>query len=67
MVTTISDYTSKTLDQGTGPDTLVLKISQDAYLDDAQYQVFVDGKQIGGPLTASALHKYGQTDTVTLH
>lgn len=67
MVTTISDYTPKTLDQGTGPDTLVLKISQDAYLDDAQYQVFVDGKQISGTLTASALRKNGQTDTVTFH
>ena len=33
---------------GTGSDTLVLKITQDAYQGDSQYAVFVDGKQIGG-------------------
>src|SRR5215472_6242656 len=52
---------------GSGPDTLVLKISQDAFQGSAQYTVSVDGNQIGGVLTASALHASGQHDTVTVH
>ena len=51
---------------GSGPDTLVLKISQDRYQGDAQYTVKVDGVQIGGTFTASALHDAGQSDTLTL-
>ncbi len=52
---------------GSGTDTLVLKISQDAWLADAQYTVAVDGHQLGGTLTASALHLAGQDDTLTLN
>ncbi len=52
---------------GSGADTLVLKISQDAWLADAQYSVSVDGQKLGGTLTASALHGAGQSDTLTLH
>ena len=51
---------------GTGSDALVLKISQDAYNGDAQYTISVDGKQVGGTLTAKALHALGQADTVTV-
>ncbi len=51
---------------GSGSDKLVLKISQDAYQGDAQYTVSVDGKQIGGTLTAHASHTAGQSDTVTV-
>ncbi|GAA0571260.1 hypothetical protein GCM10009416_07330 [Craurococcus roseus] len=51
---------------GTGSDSLVLKISQDAYQGDARYQVLVDGKQVGGTFTASALRSSGQSDTLTL-
>ncbi len=51
---------------GTGPDTLVLRIAQDAYLGDAQYTVSVDGAQIGGTLTAQAVRGSGATDTVTV-
>ncbi len=47
-------------------DTLVLKVSQDAYNGSAQYTVKVDGKQIGGTFTASALHSLGQSDPLTL-
>ena len=54
------------LEAGTGPDTLELKISQDAYQGDAQYTVSVDGKQVGGTFTASASHAAGQSDTLTL-
>jgi len=55
-----------TLTLGAGPDTLVLRISEDAYQGDAQYTVSVDGVQIGGVLTATASHAAGQSDLVTL-
>ena len=55
-----------TLSAGTGSDTLVLKISQDAYQGSAEYTVSVDGKQVGGTFTASASHAAGQSDTLTL-
>ena len=51
---------------GSGPDRLVLVISQDAYQGDAQYMISVDGQQVGGTLTASALHGLYQDDTVTV-
>ncbi len=54
------------LDIGSGPDSVLLKISQDAYLGNAQYKVLLDGVQVGGTLTASALHGQG-SDSVTLH
>jgi len=52
---------------GSGPDTLVLKISEDAYQGDAQYTVKVDGVQMGGTFTAQTLHSTGQSDTLTLN
>ncbi|WP_276082373.1 carbohydrate-binding domain-containing protein, partial [Methylobacterium sp. GC_Met_2] len=54
---------------GTGPDKLVLKLSEDAYKGDAQYTVSVDGQQVGGTLTAHAAHVAGSTaldDTLTV-
>src|ERR687893_579506 len=54
------------LSAGAGPDTLVLKLSQDPYQGTAQYTVSVDGKQVGGTFTASALKSSGQSDTLTL-
>jgi hypothetical protein len=51
---------------GSGPDSLVLKISQDAYQGSAQYVVRVDGHQIGGTLTAGAEHSAGQDDAITV-
>jgi hypothetical protein len=51
---------------GTGSDTLVLRISQDAYQGSAQYTVKVDNVQIGGVQTATALHLSGMFDTVTI-
>jgi hypothetical protein len=54
------------LEAGTGPDSLVLRISQDAYQGSAEYTVSIDGHQVGGTLTASALHSSGQLDTVTI-
>jgi beta-glucanase (GH16 family) len=54
------------LTAGTGPDALVLKLSQDAYQGPAQYTVSVDGAQIGGTFAASSLRGSGQSDTLTL-
>ena len=45
---------------GSGPDAIALGISEDSYQGDAQFTVSVDGKQIGGTLTASVLHNSGQ-------
>ena len=54
---------------GTGPDSLVFQISEDAYANgdgtsdakgDATFTVSVDGKQIGGTFTAVASHAAGQ-------
>ena len=51
---------------GAGPDTLVLRIAQDAYQGSAQYTLAVDGAQVGGVLTASALRGSGQVDTINV-
>jgi uncharacterized protein (TIGR01370 family) len=41
---------------GSGADTLVLAISEDAYLGNAQFTVSLDGRPLGGTFTATALH-----------
>ena len=46
---------------GSGPDTLALKVSEDAWQGNAQFTVSVDGQQIGGTQTATASHAAGQT------
>jgi hypothetical protein len=50
---------------GSGPDAVVLQVSQDAFEGDAQYTVSIDGAQLGGTLTAAALRSLGETDRVT--
>ena len=52
---------------GSGLDKLVLAISEDAYGGNAQYTVSVDGRQVGGTLTADASHAAGAADTVTIY
>lgn len=60
---------------GTGADTLVLSISEDRYANgdgssdsngDATFVVLVDGQQVGGTLTATAMHAQGQTEQFTV-
>jgi hypothetical protein len=46
---------------GSGPNTLALAVSEDAWKGDAQFTVSVDGKQIGGTQTATASHAAGQS------
>jgi endoglucanase len=47
-------------------DTLVLYVSEDYYLANAQFSVTVDGKAVGGTLTATGLHNAGGTTPMTL-
>ena len=44
---------------GSGSDTIALRISEDAWQGDAQFIVSVDGNQVGGTQTATALHAAG--------
>lgn len=44
---------------GAGSDSLVIKLSEDAYQGDAQFNVKIDGKQLGGTFTATAPHASG--------
>ena len=46
----------------TSPNLLQLRLSEDRYLGDAQYTISVDGQQIDGVQTATALHSLGQQD-----
>ena len=52
-----------TVTLGSGPDTLALQMSEDAYQGDAQFTISVNGTQIGGVQTASASHAAGQSQT----
>lgn len=51
---------------GSGPDTLALHISEDAWQGDAQYTISVDGNQIGDMLTAWSSHASGTSDTISV-
>ncbi|OAI46317.1 hypothetical protein AYO44_11490 [Planctomycetaceae bacterium SCGC AG-212-F19] len=46
--------------------SITVRVSEDAYLGDAQYTIAVDGQQIGGVRTATALHGSGQSQSVVL-
>ena len=48
-----------------GTDTLVLHLSEDAYLGDAQFTVAVDGKSLGAAQSVTALHGAGRTQDFT--
>ncbi|KMO33190.1 hypothetical protein VQ03_25435 [Methylobacterium tarhaniae] len=49
---------------GSGSDSILLSISQDAWQGDAQYAVSVDGRQVGGVQTAQSLHGSGRSDQI---
>jgi hypothetical protein len=46
--------------------TITLDVSEDAYQGDAQFTVQVDGTQVGGVMTASALHGISDSNVFTL-
>ncbi len=52
---------------GTGSDTLVLSISEDAYQGNAQFTVSVDGKQLAGTFTTTASHAAGASQSFTFN
>ena len=52
---------------GSGSDTLALNIAEDAFQGDAQFTVSVDGQQIGGTQTATALVEEGQQQEFDVH
>jgi hypothetical protein len=49
-----------------GSQTLVLHVSEHAWMGDAQFTVTVDGRQLGGVHTATASHAMGQWQDVSL-
>ena len=51
---------------GTGPDKLVLMMSEDPFEGDAQFTVKVDGVQVGGVFTTKAVQWQGQQQQFTL-
>lgn len=51
---------------GSGPDTLALNLSEDAFQGDALYTITVDGRQVGGTMTEAAAHGAGQSQTVNV-
>lgn len=51
---------------GSGPDDVLLRVSEDAYRGDARFTVSVDGAQVGGVFTATASHTLGQVQEVHL-
>lgn len=52
---------------GSGPDAITLAVSEDYYLSNAEFTVSVDGRQVGGLLTTTAIHGEGQSQTFTLN
>ena len=51
---------------GTGSSSIVVDVSEDAWMGDAQFTLAVDGNQIGGVQTAAASHSLKQTQAFTL-
>jgi hypothetical protein len=52
---------------GSGADTLMLQMAEDAYQGDAQFTVSVDGKQVGATQTTTAIVSQGQAQEFDVH
>jgi hypothetical protein len=50
---------------GNGSDALVLSVSEDAYLGDAQFTVSIDGIQLAGTFSTAAQHAFGVSQNFT--
>jgi beta-glucanase (GH16 family) len=48
------------------PGTLVLRVAEDAWNGDAQFTIKVDGIQVGGIYTATALHGQGRWQDISI-
>jgi hypothetical protein len=55
VVDTSTLHVPKPVTVGSGPDSLVLKIHEDAYMGNASFNVTVDGNPVGGTLTTTAV------------
>jgi hypothetical protein len=55
------------VDVGTGADTLTLHMAEDPFQGDAQFTVAVDGQQVGGTMTTTAVAWEGQEQLFNLH
>ncbi len=51
---------------GSGPDTLTLQMAEDPFRGDAQFTVSVDGQQVGGTFTTTAVQYEGQQQAFNL-
>ncbi len=51
---------------GSGPDALVLRVSEDAFRGDAAMTVKVDGVAYGGTIAVDASHAKGEADQITI-
>lgn len=51
---------------GSGPDALVLQVSEDAFGGNAQFTISIDGVQQGGVQSATAGHELGETQAFTV-
>ena len=47
-------------------DTVTFSLSEDAYLGDAIALLWIDGIQVGGPVTVTALHNAGQSQDISV-
>lgn len=59
--------TPGSVDSSSGGDTLTLQMAEDQYNGDAQFNVAVDGKQVGGTFTTTAIVSQGQQQAFNLH
>ncbi len=64
---TIDTHTPAAPGLAVAADTLVLGISEDMWIVNAQFTVDVDGIQVGGVYTTNASHNLGQSQTFTLN
>ena len=65
--TTTPSTTPQPVTVGSGSDSLVVTVNEDAYQGDAQFTVSVDGVQVGGTQTMTAISASDQTQAFTFN
>ena len=63
---TSSMYGAASLASPTGQGALTLRVSGDHYAGDPQFQVFVDGSQVGGTQSVTAVHANSQWQDISV-
>ena len=64
---TVDTHTPTAPTLAAAQDTLVLSISEDMWVQNAEFTVAVDGRQVGGVYSTNALHSLGQTQNLSLY